>query len=426
MLPRVNLTDVSREDVDRVASWLADDDVSSQWFGEYACGNPVHRAYVPQMMLEASQEQWARVFDNPKRAVLSAYTEVGEHVGEGEIILDGKEGAELSVLIGRKDLWRHGYGTAVVQSLIAKAFDGMNLQKVWAMVPDENAAARGLFRKLGFVVEGSREHCGHDEGPDWSSSIMSMTFIEFAARRADEPRRKWAPIAIVSGLPGSGSKEIARDIARMLGSRFVDEEITTELCSRLRCSQGELESLEDSFRSTWGRWLRRLAAPMHWSAGTELGFDVYAAVSRLDYYEPVELISKDNYLRELRSVVRRIAAKGNAVIHGRGAHLLVSEAARSVSVFVAASKEWRLANLARGESLTGDEACKALKRADRDTLAACRYLFDVDFENSGLYDLSINPERVPTTMAAQTVAGALGISIDDAVLVSNRDAAVRV
>ena len=89
------------------------------------------------------------MFDNPKRAVLSAYTEVGEHVGEGEIILDGKEGAELSVLIGRKDLWRHGYGTAVVQSLIAKAFDDMSLQKVWAMVPDENAAARGLFRKLG-------------------------------------------------------------------------------------------------------------------------------------------------------------------------------------------------------------------------------------------------------------------------------------
>ncbi len=423
MLPRVNLTEVSREDVDRVASWLADGDVSSQWFGEYACGDPVHRAYAPQMMLEASPAQWASVFDNPKRAVLSAYTDHGEHVGEGEIILDGQEGAELSVLIGRKDLWRQGYGTAVVQSLIARAFDGMGLRKVWASVPDENAAARGLFRKLGFVVEGRREHSGHGRGPDWSSSIMSMTAIEYTARRADEPRRKWAPIAIVSGLPGSGSKEIARDIARMIGSRFVDEEITTELCGRLRCSEGELESLEDSFRSRWSRWLRRLAAPIHWSAGPEPGFDVYAAVSRLDYYEPVELISKDHYLRALRSIVRRIAAKGNAVIHGHGAHLLVPEAARSVSVFIAASKQWRLANLARDEGLSGDEAIKALKRADRDALSACRYLFDADFENSGLYDLSINPERVPITMAAQTVAGALGVSIDDAVAAPRREAA---
>ena len=423
MLPRVNLTAVSREDVDRVARWLADDDVSSNWFGVYTGGDAVHRPYVPHMMLEASPEQWARVFDDSKRAVLSAYTEIGEHVGEGDIILDDSGGAELSVLIGRKDLWRQGYGSAVVRSLTARAFDEMALQKVWASVPDGNDAARGLFRKLGFVVEGTREHSGHGEGPGWSSSILSMTAIEYAARRADEPRRRWAPIAIVNGMPGSGSKEIARDIARILGSRFVDEEITTELCKRLRCSQGELESLEDSFRSRWSRWLRRMAAPMHWSAGTEVGFDVYAAVSRLDYYEPVQLISKDHYLTALRSIVRRIAAKGNAVIHGRGAHLLVPEAARSVSVFVAASKQWRLANLARDEGLSGDSACKALKRADRDSLAASRYLFEVDFENSGLYDLSINPERVPTTMAAQTVAGALGISIDDAVLAPEREAA---
>ena len=143
----------------------------------------------------------------------------------------------------------------------------------------------------------------------------------------------------------------------------------------------------------------------------------------MDYYEPVELISKDHYLKALRSIVRRIAAKGNAVIHGHGAHMLVPEAARSVSVFVAASKQWRLASLARDEGLTGDEAVKALKRADRDTLSACRYLFDADFENSGLYDLSINPERVPITMAAQTVAGALGISIDDTVLVPEGEAA---
>ncbi len=423
MLPRVNLTEVSREDVDRVAAWLADADVSSRWFGVYACGDPVHRAYVPHMMLEATPAQWATVFNNPKRAVLSAYTDHGEHVGEGEIIVDDDSGAEISVLIGRKDLWRQGYGTAVVQSLIAKAFDDMGIQKVWASVPDENDAARGLFRKLGFVVEDRREYPAFGGGPGWSSSIMSMTGIEYAARRADEPRRRWAPIAIVSGMPGSGSKEIARDIARTLGSRFVDEEITTELCSRLRCSEGELESLEDSFRSRWSRWLRRMAAPMHWSAGAEPGFDVYAAVSRADYYEPVELISRDQYLTALRSIVRRIAAKGNAVIHGRGAHLLVPEAARSVSVFVAASTPWRLANLARDEGLTGDEAVKALKRADRDTLSVCRHLFDVDFENSGLYDLSINPERVPITMAAQTVAGALGVSIEDAVPVPEREAA---
>ena len=63
MLPIVQLRHVTRNDVQRIARWLADDEVSSRWFGHYACGDPVHRGYEPSLMLGASTEDWVRVFD---------------------------------------------------------------------------------------------------------------------------------------------------------------------------------------------------------------------------------------------------------------------------------------------------------------------------------------------------------------------------
>ena len=61
MLPTVQLRQVTRDDVHRIARWLTDEDVSSHWFGHYACGDPVHRGYEPGLMLNASTEDWVRV-----------------------------------------------------------------------------------------------------------------------------------------------------------------------------------------------------------------------------------------------------------------------------------------------------------------------------------------------------------------------------
>ena len=43
MLPIVQLRQVTRNDVRRIANWLGDEEVASRWFGHYACGDPVHR-----------------------------------------------------------------------------------------------------------------------------------------------------------------------------------------------------------------------------------------------------------------------------------------------------------------------------------------------------------------------------------------------
>ena len=51
MLPIVQLRQVTRDDIRRIADWLGDEEVASSWFGHYACGDPVHRGYEPYLCL---------------------------------------------------------------------------------------------------------------------------------------------------------------------------------------------------------------------------------------------------------------------------------------------------------------------------------------------------------------------------------------
>ena len=157
MLPEAALGPVSREDVDQVARWLEDEEVASRWFGHYACGDPVHRGYEPLHLLEASEYEWDRVFrSDPHRFIFSIDNEDCEHIGECQLLLDDHGGAELSLLIGRKDLWHPGYGTATVVVLLEKVFNSCGLERAWVNIPEDNSAALGLFKKLGFVHQETR------------------------------------------------------------------------------------------------------------------------------------------------------------------------------------------------------------------------------------------------------------------------------
>ena len=151
MLPEVNLNPVTREDVDRIAGWLSDIEVSSRWFGHYACGDPVHRGYEPAIMLESSDSMWEQVFLlDQNRLIFSIYSEETGHIGECQLLCDGKGGGELSLLIGRRDVWHKGYGTSAMLELLELTFESRRLEKAWVQVSPDNKPALGLFRKLGF------------------------------------------------------------------------------------------------------------------------------------------------------------------------------------------------------------------------------------------------------------------------------------
>ena len=149
MLPEVTFKSVSRDDVDRIAWWLQDDDLTSRWFGHYSADDPVHPGYDPSHMLEASDWEWRRTFGDPRRAIFSIYNTADEHVGECQVQHDGEGGAELTVIIGRKDLWHHGYGTATMLELLDKVFNTIGLDAAWVTVSGRQPARDRAVREAG-------------------------------------------------------------------------------------------------------------------------------------------------------------------------------------------------------------------------------------------------------------------------------------
>lgn len=179
----VTLMSVVREDVSRIRQWLEDTEVSESWFGRYSYGDPAHLGYHPAEMENASEETWKRVFDDPEHRILSINSESGEHIGEIHIAIEESLGdGQLSILIGRTDMWHQGYGTAATTTALNAAFNEYGLYRVWVDVPEYNTAAIALFTHIGFVHEGTLRKSRPHEGARFDSAVMGILATEYVQR----------------------------------------------------------------------------------------------------------------------------------------------------------------------------------------------------------------------------------------------------
>ena len=186
MFPQINLVSLTREDVQRVAEWLDDPDVNSLWFGEDENGNPIHIGYSPGEVLSAPEDTWDQsIPDEEYRKVFSVYTTEGEHIGEGQLEFEwALLEAQLVLIIGRKDLWHHHYGTSALVALLDEAYNNYDLHRVWVDVPEYNEHALRLCRHVGFVLEGHFRKT-HRKGDSWYDSFaMGLLSDEYERRRA--------------------------------------------------------------------------------------------------------------------------------------------------------------------------------------------------------------------------------------------------
>ena len=411
MLPIVSLRSVSRDDVDRVAWWLEDAEVSTRWFGQYAWGEPIHRSYEPAHMLESSDNEWRHIFGDPKRLIFSIYNDRDEHVGECQIILDGEEGAELALLIGRKDLWHQGYGAATVLVLMDRVFATLKLSRAWVNVPQDNVPALGLFEKLGFLRSDKRQLPARADGTVLNAYILTIDARSYMKRQPIEERPRPSEVVTITGLPGSRSEEVAYEVASILGSRLVDNEIRDELLRRLKCSAAALEGFEASFRSFWTRLLNSVVVPMEWSAAYDAAY-VFRPDPSLESDVLGDQLTREQYTGALTGVVKRICREGGVTIHGHGSHLVAAKHGGSLNVFVAASFEKRAGNVAAQESVPEDEAAERLKDADREVHSVSRHLWGGDIGDTGAFDITVNLDTMTVRDAARLIVGALGHDAD--------------
>lgn len=185
MFPEVTLVTPTREDIQRLSEWLIDPEVNAVWFGVGDDGKPLHATYSPEAILAGGAGEWDHVFNDENRSIFSIYSGDGEHIGEGQLLVEWPLlEAQAHLLVGRKDLWHRHYGTSALIGLLDHAFGPLGLHRVWVDVSEYNEPGMQMVQHVGFVLEG-RLRKTHRKNNEWfDSAILGLLAEEYPRRRA--------------------------------------------------------------------------------------------------------------------------------------------------------------------------------------------------------------------------------------------------
>ena len=147
------------------------------------------------------------------------------------------------------------------------------------------------------------------------------------------------------------------------------------------------------------------------------GFPVYAwggecaemMVAPALFYSDLEqgrVLSREDIISLIEHVIRAAADRGNVVIVGRGAQVVLADRPDALHVRVIAPIPFRCGRIVEREGVDPEEAMELIRRTDRDRARYLRQYYRVDWEDGNLYHLTINTERTGVDLAARLIAGA--------------------
>ncbi|MEV0614052.1 GNAT family N-acetyltransferase [Nonomuraea sp. NPDC050404] len=159
----VRLRATTPDDFEAIWRWGNDPDVVRWMFAGY-----------PES-LEQARERLAAIPPNNYRNCRFIIESLDDGRAVGFIRLRDAEPevghAELDVQIGEKDVWGRGYATEAMRLMCRYGFREMRLHRIGLDVVTENAAARRIYEKVGFVEEGRLRECFRQDG-EWYDMIL--------------------------------------------------------------------------------------------------------------------------------------------------------------------------------------------------------------------------------------------------------------
>lgn len=173
---------------------------------------------------------------------------------------------------------------------------------------------------------------------------------------------------------GSGCVSIAAELARRLGWKLWDQQLTCEIAKRAQVAEAAVALCDERVDSR----LYRLAKAF-WRGSYERALPMPDS----------RVFDTDRMMAMMEEIIRNIAAEGNAVIVGRGSPFFLRAREDTFRVFTYASREEKVRRLlAIGKN---QEECEDLiENVDKERIAYIKHYFNADWPVRSLYHMMIN------------------------------------
>jgi cytidylate kinase len=176
-------------------------------------------------------------------------------------------------------------------------------------------------------------------------------------------------ITITSGI-GCGEMAIARLVADGLKLELYDDRRLQEEAIKMGISSGDLKGLDEK-------------AP--------------GLFSRLLSHKP------QTYLDLMDAIVYEVARRGEGIILGHGAQMLLRDFGCALHVRIYASQPSRIQHLKDQQGMSREAAEKMIYKSDSDRRGFLQFAFHIDWNDPSLYDIIINTDKLAKDSAARLV-----------------------
>jgi RimJ/RimL family protein N-acetyltransferase len=123
-------------------------------------------------------------YPSPNRRQFAVDTLEGQHIGNCAYYNIDEAGgeAEVGIMIGERNYWDKGYGTAAITALVDRIFRDTRLNRLYLKTLDTNLRALRCFDRSGFT------HCGY-RVTDGNSFVLMEQYRHQWQKRQPAPQK---------------------------------------------------------------------------------------------------------------------------------------------------------------------------------------------------------------------------------------------
>ena len=197
-------------------------------------------------------------------------------------------------------------------------------------------------------------------------------------------------IVTISNLYGSGGVAVAEKAALDLGYALVDRQLPVVVAKRMKISRDTARANDETGRSLGARLLSSLerATPEVAGSGIRESFDA-------------------TFVREVERAVKEYAARGNVVIVGRAAGVILGRRADVLRVYMHAPRAWRIERVRAEFDIDEKAAAAEVDRIDKARRAHLRDWYRVEMGSPENADLSIDTATFGIEASAALILAAV-------------------